>query len=289
MPQPKASSWLRSEVLHAEARGKARQGQGRLGDGEGRAHFVVELEFVVGLDAFHRPEVDGAADDHGLLARFHVDLQRRLSVHFDSQVHHVAPLGQAVGRGVGPAAGHVDAHAAAAPYNLVSTRGAVRGTLPVQHVGREPFAQEVEGPLLVEGGRFRLSGAHYFGAEHGIVDARHQRHVGRGRFGQRKVGRGKLSGHVLEVRLVKHAAAEVLRHQRQRALLQPAALGKEAGQVGLRLQPVGREARQALPEGGCFRLRPGREEPVEERLQFCGIVRDGEELCRLQVVRAAQG
>ena len=108
-------------------------------------------QLIVGADGLHGPQIDAAEHDVRLLTGSDVDLQRRLSVQFDGQIHNVATLHEAVGRRVGPSSGNVDARRAASPHYLVAV-DRHSGSLPLgQHALGEPFAQQGEGLVLAVG------------------------------------------------------------------------------------------------------------------------------------------
>ena len=78
-----------------------------------------------------------------------ISLDGRLSVEFDGKVHYVAAFEHALWRGVGPAAGDVDAHGRPAPYYLVVTHHAVRVQSLTFIRCHQCFAQQGEGSVAV--------------------------------------------------------------------------------------------------------------------------------------------
>ena len=246
----------------------------------------------VGLNALHCAEVNAATNDHRLGRGLDIDLQGRLSVHFDGHIDHVAAVEQAVGRGVCPSAGHINAHRRASPHDLVHVGVHARQAFVLLGRFGQCFAQQ--GESLVRlcgrtlGGLFAAVVAQHFRAEHRIVYLRHQRRFLRERCGQVKARLGKTLGHVLQVRLVEHAALPVGGQCLDVFFLEGFALFPRTRQIGLCRNFVGREARQAFPQGRQVLRRRGRDEPVQQSFHLLEVLADGEETCGLQVVGAAE-
>ena len=188
-------------------------------------------------------------NDVGLGAGLHVGLDGRLAVELYGQVDDAPALHEAVGRGVGPAAGNVDAHGAAGPHYLVGGHAAA-GCRSLRHGGgargqgrrgpvggcgpRQSLAQQGKGPLLLREAALAVAAveAGQLGAEHGVVDAGHERctDVDGRRFGH--VVAGKLAGGVSQVELVEDAVLVVQGQPRPGFGPQPRALRREPAQVG---------------------------------------------------------
>ena len=231
------------------AAAEAGQRERRLGNGERTAHAVAVGQLFIGGHRLRGPEVDAAQNDVGLGAGLHVGLDGRLAVELYGQVDDVAALHEAVGRGVGPAAGNVDAHGAAGPHNLVGGH-ATAGCRSLRHGGgargqgrrgpvggrggRQSLAQQGKGPLLLREAALAVAAveAGQLGAEHGVVDAGHERcmDVDGRRFGH--VVAGKLAGGVSQVELVEDAVLVVQGQPRPGFGPQPRALRREPAQVG---------------------------------------------------------
>ena len=165
---------------------EACQHQGSLGDAEGRAHLIIVCQLFVGIYHFHGSQVDAAQEDMRLLAGLDVSLQRRLSVQFYGDVHHPSAFHQTVGRRVGPSAGEVDAHRRASPDNLVWIDGAPWLLAFCQHTLCQSLAQQTECLVAVV-------------TEHGVVDADHQRCVGRQRCRHGQLPLLELAGSIVQV------------------------------------------------------------------------------------------
>ncbi len=151
----------------------------------------------------------------------------------------------------------------------------------------QSFTQQGEGVVGVCVFPFRVvSGG--FAAEHGIVDARHQRAVGGQRIGQLQTACSKLAGHVFQVGLVEYAFRPVVCYLGQVFFQQSAALCGEAAQVGMDGNSVGGETAQRAPAFGEGSVGLLGRHPGQHLSHLFYILHDGEEQCGLYVVGASQ-
>ena len=222
-----------------------------------------------------------------LRGRLHIDLQGLLPVELDGQVHHIAARIEAVGRGVGPTAGHVDAHGRTAPNDLVAI-DVETGQLQVAASRlRQPLAQEREGARFVAVAVLTAQAVH-LRAEHGVANLVHQWSLVRQSGRQIEVGVDKFLCRIAQVDLIHHAAGVVLGQERQVVAAESAALLFLAHEIGARRDFVGAQALFAAPQ--CRQRRVGLfgQHPREEVKHLVGAVTNGEEPRGLQVVGASQ-
>ena len=210
-----------------------------------------------------------------------------MPVELDGQVHHIAARIEAVGRGVGPTAGHVDAHGRTAPNDLVAI-DVETGQLQVAACRlRQPLAQEREGARFVAVAVLIPQAVH-LRAEHGVANLVHQRSVCGQGGRKRKLRTDKFLCRIAQIDLIHHAAGVVLGQERQVVAAESAALLFLAHEIGARRDFVGAQALFAAPQGRQRRVGLFGQHPREEVKHLVGAVANGEESRGLQVVGASQ-
>ena len=238
-----------------------------LGNRERRTHLVEMLQLLVGRHHLHGTQVNRAQRNAVLLRRFHVHLQRRLSVQLNGQVHHISALHQAVGWGIRPSPGYVDTHRAASPHNLVRIHRQLR-LLTVIHCAGQSLTHQAERPCL-QFLRFRipLQLAH-LRTEHRVADTLQQRSPFRQFLRQGDTPFGKRFRRLLKVHLIEHAPFLVLGQQAPVLLAEHLPLGEQPSQVCIRRNLVGRYLPCLLPDSPSGFTLSAIRHPLQHRAQI---------------------
>ena len=182
---------------------EASEGKSCFGNRERRAHLVELSQLLVGVEFLGCTQIDAPQRYPVFFRRLDIDLQRRLSVELNGDVHHIAALHQTERRSVGPAACEVYAHRTAAPYYLIGKHGESR-LLRRACGGSQPFTHQCKGLVLI----FLLASQSV--AEHGIADASQTVCHFVEWFRRRKAKGPELLGSIVEIHLIEHALVVVL-------------------------------------------------------------------------------
>ena len=181
-----------------------------------------------------------------ILTGLDIDLQGRLAVELDGNVHHMSARQERIGRCVGPSACHVNAHRASSPHNLVAIDVEHGAALVFVEVGQQALAEQAEGSLFV-GLVVGAAQLVHLRTKHAVVDALHQWGIVGQRSWLRQVEAMVFARGVGQVELVEDALLIVRGQQFPVLLGKGFALGIEAAQVGTGGNLVGREAFRRQP------------------------------------------
>ena len=69
---------------------ESRQHQRGLRNGERRPYLIILHQLLIAVNGFGTPKINAVQNDYRFRGWFHIDLQRRLSVQFDSEVDYIA-------------------------------------------------------------------------------------------------------------------------------------------------------------------------------------------------------
>ena len=211
-------------------------------------------------------------------------LDGRLSVEFDGQVHHVAPLHEAERRRVGPSPGDIDAHGTSAPYNLVVVDRPERGLAVGEGRLGESVPQQRESLFLLI--LRLLPECSEPCPEHGIPYPEQHRFVitQRVRLGDIVFGEGGRG--IVEVDLIEYAMLIVVGQQGPIQFPVFLALLTEPHEIGLIRQLVGAQSACVAPDAVSALQLGHVEHPSEHKSHVVHIVHYREDACRLQVIPA---
>ena len=126
---------------------------------------------------------------------------------------------------------------------------------------------------------------HDTGPEHLVADAGHHGHgVGQG-FGQRQAVQGILGGGIFQIELVEDTLFIVLGQSRPVGHAESVALGREASEVGVSRDFIGRHLAATHPGFLAFGERRFGHHPAQQQAQLVERAGYGEDASRLKVVR----
>ena len=243
------------------------------------------MQLLVRGHHLHGPQVDGAQDHLVFLRRLHIHLQRRLSVQFDGNVHHITPLHQAVGRGIRPTPCQIHTHRASSPHNLVLVHRKLRMLAEI-HRAHQSVAHQRKRPVLYRFHNLRRFPIQLQGpcTEHRITDTRKQgsRLIQFRRQFQSQTA--VLLRRLLQVQLVEHTLSVILRQRLPVHLAELLTLRGQSSQVGIRRDFVRRPLLRLQPYIlSLFQFR-FRRHPSQHRTQILHRFAHREDCCRLQVL-----